>query len=260
MADYKNIKVEESEGIARLTINRPESMNALNMETLTELDQAMEALSASPSLKGIILTGSGEKAFVAGADIAELHSLSPHDAHTLSEKGHMLFRRIETFNKPIIAAVNGFALGGGCELAMACHFRYASTNALFGQPEVKLGLIPGYAGTQRLPKLVGRGRATEMLLTGDMIDANEALRMGLVNKVLAMEELMPQCEKTISKIARMGPLAISSTLACIDSFYNKKADGDTKEQQEFGRMFATDDFKEGTSAFLEKRKAQFKGN
>ncbi len=257
---YTNLLIEQDQSICIITINRPTKMNALNFETIEQLDAAVRSAQTDQTITGIIITGVGEKAFVAGADIAQLKTLSPQQAITLSQKGQIAFRNIETSPKPIVAAVNGFALGGGCELAMACQFRLASTNAKFGQPEVNLGTMPGYGGTQRLPRLIGRGKATELLLTGDAIDANEALRLGLVNYVTQLEDLLPRCKEILNKIATKAPLAIARTIESIDAYYLKPTDGFELESNLFGSTFATNDFQEGTDAFLNKRKPDFKGN
>src|SRR6186997_2950723 len=203
---YENLKVETRDGVAVVTINRPEKLNALNDRTVEELDAAFTAIGADPAIRGVILTGAGEKAFVAGADIAELSTQSPVDGKERSIRGQRVLDRIERLGKPVIAAVNGFALGGGCELAMACHVRIASENAKLGTPEVKLGIMCGYAGTQRLPRLVGRGRALEILLTGEMVDAQEALRIGLVNKVVPRDALLRESEALLRKMTANGPL------------------------------------------------------
>lgn len=255
----QNILYQTSGKIATITINRPDKMNALNIQTIDELEQAFLKAISDNSVSGIILTGAGKKAFVAGADIAELNQLNVEKATELSAKGHRVFNQIEVSKKPVIAAVNGFALGGGCELAMACHMRLASENARFGQPEVNLGLIPGYAGTQRLPQLIGKAKAIELLLTADMIKAPEALQLGLVNYVLPQEELLPKCVSILEKIASKGPLATQGILDLVNDFYDKKANGFENEIQAFGKLFGSEDFKEGTSAFVEKRKANFTG-
>jgi enoyl-CoA hydratase len=210
-------------------------------------------------VRGIIVTGSGEKAFVAGADIAELAALTPAQAQRASERGQEAFCRIEESTKPVVAAVNGFALGGGCELAMACHMRVASDNARFGQPEVNLGLLPGYGGTQRLPQLIGKGKAIELLLTADLVKADEALRLGLVNHVVPQAELLPFCQQLLAKILGKAPLAVAMVLECVNAHYAKNDDGYEMEVRSFGQAFESHDFKEGTQAFVEKRAAVFTG-
>ena len=212
-----------------------------------------------PLVRGILLTGSGEKAFVAGANIAELAALTPAQAARAAERGQEAFARIEKSPKPVIAAVNGFALGGGCELAMACHMRVASENARFGQPEVNLGLLPGYGGTQRLPQLVGKGKAIELLLTADPVKADEALRLGLVNHVVPQAELLAFCRQLLGRILGKAPIAVGLVLECVNAHYDKKTDGYAAEAHAFGRAFETEDFKEGTAAFVEKRPAVFMG-
>jgi len=257
---FENILVEENRGIATITINRPTKLNALNRVTIEELHNAFKGLKNNRNIKVIIITGSGEKAFVAGADISEFADYSVEEGSNLAAQGQkQLFDYIENFNKPVIAAVNGFSLGGGLELAMACHFRIASTNAKMGLPEVSLGVIPGYGGTQRLPQLVGKGRAMEMIMTAGMIDANQALSYGLVNHVKVQEELLPFCENIASKIMRNSSVAISAGIAAINAGYIDGVNGYQAEIEEFGKCFGTDDFEEGTTAFLEKRKANFPG-
>jgi enoyl-CoA hydratase len=257
---FENILVEENRGIATITINRPTKLNALNRVTIEDLHNAFKGLKNNRNIKVIIITGSGEKAFVAGADISEFADYSVEEGSNLAAQGQkQLFDYIENFNKPVIAAVNGFSLGGGLELAMACHFRIASTNAKMGLPEVSLGVIPGYGGTQRLPQLVGKGRAMEMIMTAGMIDANQALSYGLVNHVKVQEELLPFCENIASKIMRNSSVAISAGIAAINAGYIDGVNGYQAEIEEFGKCFGTDDFEEGTTAFLEKRKANFPG-
>ena len=257
---FENILVEKSIGITTIIINRPSKLNALNRVTIKELHDALNNIKNDNESKVIIITGSGEKAFVAGADISEFADFNIEEGSNLAAQGQeLLFDYIENFNKPIIAAVNGFALGGGLELAMACHFRVASTNAKMGLPEVSLGVIPGYGGTQRLPQLVGKGRAMEMIMTAGMIDANQALNYGLVNHVCSQEELIPHCEKIASKIMRNSSVAIQSAIKAINANFKDGVNGFNVEIEEFGNCFGTDDFKEGTTAFLEKRKADFPG-
>ena len=245
--------------IFTIKINRPDKLNALNKEVIEELEQAFTEGINSSEVKGIILTGEGPKAFAAGADIAEFVPLSPSEAKEMAQKGHAVFDLIENSPKPVVAAVNGFALGGGCELAMACHIRIASKNAKFGQPEVNLGLIPGYGGTQRLTRLIGRGKATELLLTADMIGAEEAKVLGLVNHVTEPEELLAKCIEILNKTNKKAPLAVTKVLKSVQAYYDKKEDGFNTEINEFAACFHTSDFKEGVTAFLEKRAAEFKG-
>ncbi|HNR18809.1 MAG TPA: enoyl-CoA hydratase-related protein [Bacteroidia bacterium] len=254
----ENILSETDDGICTITVNRPDKLNALNKKTIAEIGLAVKHAEKDNSVNVIILTGAGNKAFVAGADISEFANYNLEEAKALSKHGHDVFNSIENCKKPVIAAINGFALGGGCELAMSCHLRIASDNAKFGQPEAKLGLTPGYAGTQRLPRLIGRSKATELLLTADMISAAEALQLGLVNYVVKQEELMGKCLEIASKIKLQAPVAVAEIISCINTYYSGK-DGFAEEINAFGRCFTTEDFKEGTTAFLEKRKANFKG-
>jgi enoyl-CoA hydratase len=257
---YNNILTEENGGIRTITINRPNKLNALNRETIEELHEAFKAAQEDKDTKIIIVTGSGEKAFVAGADISEFADYDVSEGTKLAASGqNILFDYVENLSTPVIAAVNGFALGGGLELAMACHFRVASDNARLGLPEVSLGVIPGYGGTQRLPQLVGKGRAMEMIMTAGMIDANQALSYGLVNHVTTQEELLPQCEKIASKILRNSTVAISGAIKAINANYTDGVNGFDIEIKEFGKCFGTADFEEGTTAFLQKRKADFPG-
>lgn len=257
---YQNITSESSNGITTITINRPKKLNALNRETIQELHDAFDAADQSNSTKVIIITGSGEKAFVAGADISEFADFNVEEGGKLAAKGQeLLFDFVENLSTPVIAAVNGFALGGGLELAMACHFRLASSNAKMGLPEVSLGVIPGYGGTQRLPQLVGKGRAMEMIMTAGMIDANQALNYGLVNHVVEADELLPLAEKIASKIMRNSSVAIAEAISAVNANYKDGVDGYQAEIEAFGNCFGTEDFKEGTTAFLEKRKADFPG-
>ena len=257
---YQNILVSLDGNLARLTINRPSKLNALNKETIHELHLAFKALEDNSDIRVIILTGSGEKAFVAGADISEFADFSVDEGAQLAAEGQeILFDFVQNLSTPVIAAVNGFALGGGLELAMACHFRIASDNAKMGLPEVTLGLIPGYGGTQRLPQLVGKGRAMEMILTAGMIPADEALSIGLVNHVVSQEELLPFCESIAQKIIKNAPLAISKAIQAINANFKEGENGFDTEIKSFGKCFGTNDFKEGTTAFLEKRKAVFTG-
>jgi len=253
-----NILVATQNNITTITINRPNKLNALNKETIAELSQAIDSAEDDENTRVIILTGSGEKAFVAGADISEFADFTPEQGKELAAHGQeTLFNKVENCSKPVIAAVNGFALGGGLELAMSAHFRIASDNARVGLPEVSLGVIPGYGGTQRLPQLVGKGRAMEMIMTAGMIDATTAHSYGLVNHVVTQEELIPTCEKIAGKIMRNSPVAIGAAIDAINAGYIDGVDGYQAEIDCFGASFGTDDFKEGTTAFLEKRKASF---
>ena len=257
---YKNITVEKRNGIAFITINRPDVLNALNIETVDELRRAALELRHDNEAKGIIITGAGEKAFVAGADISELRDLGPEGAKQYSLRGQHVLSIFENMQKPVVAAVNGFALGGGCEFAMACHIRIAAENARFGQPEVKLGVIPGFGGTQRLARLVGKGRAMQLCLTGEMIDAQEAYRIGLVNKVAPAESLMEEAENLLRTIMKQGPAAVAQTIEAINRGLEVDlATGLNIEAILFGLSAAGEDWKEGTSAFLEKRIPDFKG-
>ena len=241
--------------------NRPKKLNALNRDTIQELHDAFEDLDSDKSIKAILITGSGEKAFVAGADIAEFADFSVKEGGKLAARGQeLLFNLVENLGTPVIAAVNGFALGGGLELAMACHFRVASDNAKMGLPEVTLGVIPGYGGTQRLPQLVGKGKAMEMIMTAGMLDAQKALENGLVNYVVTQEELLPLCEKLAGKISNNSSVAIKQAIKAVNAGYSYDKDGYAAEIDAFGSCFGTNDFKEGTSAFLEKRKAKFPGS
>ena len=258
---FENILVSKENGLATITINRPKKLNALNRKTIEELNKVFQALEEDEKVKVIILTGSGEKAFVAGADITEFAHFSVEEARGLAKKGQeTLFDFIENLSTPVLAAVNGFALGGGLELAMACHFRIASDNAKMGLPEVSLGVIPGYGGTQRLPQLVGKGKAMELIMTAGMIAAEDAKECGLVNYVVPQEELMPLAEKIAGKIMRNSPIAISAAIRAINANFEDVVNGFNVEIEEFGECFSTDDFKEGTTAFLEKRKPNFIGN
>jgi enoyl-CoA hydratase len=258
--NYENLLIAIENKIALVTINRPTKLNALNKATLAELHSAFNDLEANEAVKVIILTGSGEKAFVAGADIAEFADFSAAEGTQLAAEGHQkVFDHIENLKKPVIAAVNGFALGGGLELAMACHFRVASDNAKMGLPEVTLGLIPGYGGTQRLPQLVGKGRAMEMILTAAMITAEEAMQYGLVNHVVPQNELIVFCQGLAQKIIQNAPVALSEAIQAVNASFDKTKNGYEAEINAFGRLFGTADFKEGTTAFLEKRKANFSG-
>lgn len=260
MADSKNILSEVKQGILYLTINRESKLNALNFATLTELREIFDEVSDNREIKAVIITGSGDKAFIAGADISEIAELNELNARKFAENGQEIFSMIENCHKPVIAVVNGFALGGGCELAMACHMRIAVAQAKFGQPEVNLGIIPGYGGTQRLTYLIGRGKANELMMTGDMIGAEEARSLGLVNHVLqTKEEAMAKAEEIIRKIMSKAPLAIGMVIDCVNAVFVSDEDGYQTEANSFARCVKSGDYKEGTSAFLEKRKPVFKG-
>ena len=256
---YETLALDVTDRIATLTVNRPDKLNALSDATIAELGLAIEALRADDAVGGIILTGAG-RAFVAGADISELQSQDPMRAKRRALEGQTVFRRFETSPKPVIAAINGFALGGGCELAMACHIRLASEAAKFGQPEVKLGIGPGYGGTQRLPRLVGRGRALQLLLTGEMIDAAEAYRIGLVNRVVPAAELQEAARAMMGQILANGPLAIATVFESVNQGMDTTLEeGMMLEANHFGLLSASADMREGMSAFLAKRPAQFQG-
>lgn len=257
--NFQNLLIDIKDKIAIVTINRPDKMNALNLQTMTELKSAFTELNGNDDAYVIILTGSGEKAFVAGADISELNKLDMISGKEFSEKGQDVFNTIENYSKPVIAAVNGFALGGGCEISLSCHLRLASENAKFGQPEVNLGIIPGYGGTQRLTRLINSGRAMEYILTGDVIDANEAYRVGLVNHVYPLNELMNKAIEMAKKIISKGQNAVRLAIKAVnivDEVSSKE--GQNYEASLFALCCGTEDFKEGTSAFLEKRKPAFK--
>ncbi len=257
---YENILFETQNGIGTITINRPNKLNALNKNTIRELHEALADANNDKQVKVIVLTGSGEKAFVAGADISEFAHFDTENGEKLAAKGQeLLFDFIENLSTPVIAAVNGFALGGGLELAMACHLRIASDNAKMGLPETSLGVIPGYGGTQRLPQLIGKGRAMELIFTAGMIDASTALQYGLVNYVTTQEELVPFCYKMAEKMMRNSSVAIAAAIKSVNAGFKDGMDGYKVEISEFGNCFDTEDFKEGTSAFLEKRKAEFPG-
>ncbi len=258
--DFQNILFQVNNSIAQITINRPSKLNALNKATIQELHEAFDAADKDKAVKVIIVTGSGEKAFVAGADISEFAHFDVENGSKLAQKGQeLLFDFVENLSTPVIAAVNGFALGGGLELAMACHFRVASDNAKMGLPETSLGVIPGYGGTQRLPQLIGKGRAMELVMTAGMIDAQTALNYGLVNHVTTQDDLLPLAEKIASKIMRNSSVAISKAIKAVNANFKDGVDGFAIEIEEFGNCFGTEDFTEGTTAFLEKRKADFPG-
>ena len=260
MAEYSNLQLDVRDGIATLSVNRPDKLNALNEQTIRELDAAVREITERADVRGAIVTGVGAKAFVAGADIAELARMGPVDGVEVSRLGQRVFRAIELSRKPVIAAVNGFALGGGCELALACHLRIAAENAKFGLPEVKLGIIPGYGGTLRLPRIVGKGRALELMLTAEMIDAAEAHRIGLANRVVPQAELMDAARTLMGTILKNGPVALGLAIECTTRGMEMSVDdGLALESNLFGLLAATEDMREGMSAFLEKRAADFQG-
>ncbi len=255
---YQNILVDPQNAITTITINRPKKLNALNKDTIAELHDAFADANDDEDCRVIIITGSGEKAFVAGADISEFADFDVSEGANLARKGQeLLFSFVANLETPVIAAVNGFALGGGLELALAAHFRVASDNAKMGLPEVSLGVIPGYGGTQRLPQLVGKGKAMELIMTAGMISADDAKAWGLVNYVVTQEELLPLCEKLAGKIARNSSTAIAAAIRSINANFDKTKNGFETEIEEFGKCFGTEDFEEGTTAFLEKRKPEF---
>ncbi len=256
---FQTLLTSIENGIYTITINRPDKLNALNKIVLDELNKALDEVRDNNEIRSVIITGAGPKAFVAGADISEFGGLNKAEAMALAQRGQDTFARIENSAKPIVAAVNGFALGGGCELAMSCHFRVAAENAKFGQPEVNLGLLPGYGGTQRLVQLAGKGKAMELLMTAGMVDANEAKQIGLVNYVTTAENLLASTKKLLDTINSKAPLAVAACIKTANAVFDETKDGYAMEIEEFGNCFSTEDMKEGTSAFLEKRKANFKG-
>jgi enoyl-CoA hydratase len=251
-----NIKISIEDRVAVLTICRPKALNALNQEVLSELYQFFTKDISTCDIMGVIITGDGEKSFVAGADISEFMEVKPGDSMG-AERGHEVFNAIENCHLPVIAAVNGYALGGGCELAMACHIRVASKNALFGTPEVNLGIIPGYGGTQRLVQLIGKGKALELMMTTDMINADEAYRLGLANHVTEAGDEINKAKELLNKIAKKAPLAISKVIDSVNAYFDKGRNGYQTEMDNFKFLSSTDDFREGAGAFLEKRKASF---
>lgn len=260
MAEFNNISLEINNGILTIIIDRAEKMNALNLDTVEELRTAFQKVYDDKEIKGVIVTGQGEKAFVAGADIKEIAELNEVNGRKFSENGQEVFALIENCHKPIIAAVNGYALGGGCELAMACHIRVAVKSAKFGQPEVNLGIIPGYGGTQRLTQLIGKGRALELMMTGDMVSAQKAKKLGLVNHVVdTQSELIEKCEAILEKITTKAPLAVGMVITCVNACYTHDENGYQTEANSFSSCCKSEDFIEGTTAFLEKREPDFKG-
>lgn len=260
MENFENLELDNVNGVLRLTINRPEKMNALNMKTVQELREAFQIIYDDKKIKGVIITGAGDKAFVAGADIKEIASLNELNGRKFAENGQEVFSLIENCPKPVIAAVDGYALGGGAELAMACHIRIATIQSNFAQPEVNLGIIPGYGGTQRLTHLVGKGRALEMMMTADLVNAKKAKKIGLVNHVVKDKvELLAKCEEILSKIISKAPLAISMVISCVNAAFDPEENGFQTEANSFASCCKSEDFEEGTSAFLQKRKAEFKG-
>ena len=262
---YQTLLTSLENGIFTITINRPEKLNALNKDVFNDLNKAMDEVNSNAEIKSVIITGAGQKAFVAGADITEFAAFNKEEAMVLAKRGQDVFFKIENSKKPVVAAVNGFALGGGCELAMACHFRLCSENAKFGQPEVNLGLIPGYGGTQRLTQLVGKGKSMELQMTANLVDANEAFHLGLVNHITTAETLLERTQDILKIIHTKAPVAVAKIIECIniavvsDSSYTNGKNGYDKEVEAFGDCFNTADMKEGTTAFLEKRKAVFTG-
>jgi enoyl-CoA hydratase len=257
---YQTLLVDVKDGVATVTVNRPDKLNALNDQVVADLRAAVAALTADPAVRGVILTGAGPKAFVAGADIGDLAAQGVLDGRERALSGQAVLNALETMGKPVLAAVNGFALGGGCELAMACHIRIAGENAKFGQPEVKLGITPGYGGTQRLPRIVGKGRALHLLLSAELIDAQEALRIGLVTKVVPADQLMAEAEKLMRTILANGPVAVALTIEAVHQGLEMTlAEGLQLEANAFGLVASTQDMKEGLTAFLEKRPARFEG-
>jgi len=258
--EYENLLITEEDGIIILTINREKALNALNGQTMKELNHFFtQDAPKREGFMGVIITGAGSKAFVAGADIKEFLALDVDAGAELAHRGQDVFFNIEKFSKPVIAAVNGFALGGGCELSMACHMRIAGENARFGQPEVNLGIIPGYGGTQRLIQYIGKGKAIELMMTADMIGAEEAYRLGLVNHVVPAGEEVAKAKEILAKIAKKGPVAIAKVIESVNAYFDGDQDGFEVEVDSFGKTCGTEDFKEGAGAFIEKRRANFTG-
>lgn len=255
---YQTLLTSLENGIFIITINRPDKLNALNKDVISDLDKVMDEVYNNTEIRSAIITGAGQKSFVAGADISEFTSLSKEEGAALAKKGQYVFDKIENAPKPVIAAVNGFALGGGCELALSCHFIIASENAKFGQPEVNLGLIPGYGGTQRLTQVLGRNRSMQLLMTGEMFSAKDAKEYGMANDVVEQDKLLDKCKEILQVIHTKAPLAIAKIIECVN-YFDHTQDGYDFEVKKFGECFATEDKVEGTTAFLEKRKANFKG-
>jgi enoyl-CoA hydratase len=256
---YQTLLTQLENSILIITINRPDKLNALNKQVMNELNELIDEVYVNSEIKSAIITGSGNKSFVAGADISEFIGLTIDEGKALAKKGQDIFFKIENSHKPIIACVNGFALGGGCELAMACHFRIASDNAKFGQPEVNLGIMPGYGGTQRLTQLIGKGRALELILSGNMIDASTALQYGLINHVVRQDDLLNKANEILSVINGKAPLAVSKSITAINAVFDETKNGYEVELNEFGDCFGTADMNEGAAAFVEKRKPVFNG-
>lgn len=258
--EFQNLHIEPFGQYVKVTIDREKAMNALNRRTMEELHHYFSEIAPQQkAVRGIVLTGAGEKAFVAGADIKEFTNIDADSGYRMSQKGQEVFFLIERFPKPVVAVINGFALGGGCELAMSCHLRIAEEHARFGQPEVNLGLIPGYGGTQRLIQYVGKTKAMELLLTGDMFDAQQALNWGLVNQITPKGEGLEAAAKLLDKIGSKGPVAVAKVIECVNAYFEHGMDGFLKEVQDFGHTTGTEDFREGAQAFIEKRKANFQG-
>jgi len=256
---YQTLLTSLEEGILTITINRPDKLNALNKQVMADLSEVLDEVYTNALIRSVIITGAGPKSFVAGADISEFVGLSTEEGTMLAKKGQDIFFKIENSPKPIVAVVNGFALGGGCELAMSCHFRIASDNAKFGQPEINLGLIPGYGGTQRLTQLIGKGRALELIMSGTMIDAATALQYGLVNYAVPQNELLDKAKAILTVINSKAPIAIAAAITAANAVFDETKNGYETEINAFGNCFGTEDMKEGTAAFLEKRKPVFKG-
>ena len=256
---YQTLLTSLEEGILTITINRPDKLNALNKQVMDDLSEVLDEVYTNALIRSVIITGAGPKSFVAGADISEFVGLSTEEGTMLAKKGQDIFFKIENSPKPIVAVVNGFALGGGCELAMSCHFRIASDNAKFGQPEINLGLIPGYGGTQRLTQLIGKGRALELIMSGTMIDAATALQYGLVNYAVPQNELLDKAKAILTVINSKAPIAIAAAITAANAVFDETKNGYETEINAFGNCFGTEDMKEGTAAFLEKRKPVFKG-
>jgi len=257
--NYQTIFTEQEGKIFKIVLNRPQQLNALNTLVFSELEKAISLAAQNHDVWAILITGSGEKAFAAGADIKEFAGFNKAQAKELSANGQRIFKLIADLHKPVLAAINGFALGGGLELAMACHLRIASDNARFGQPEVGLGVTPGYAGTQRLTELIGRSKATEFLLTGEIFGADEALKLGLLNYVVPQAQLLDKAMELLGKITKQAPVAVAGVLKSVNAYFDKATDGYHTEVNEFAHCFSSEDFKEGTTAFIERRKPDFKG-